>query len=456
MPEEEIQLFDELIEEGNRDKLLREFKRYDTLLKNSSMLNSTLTLDQALHMVLEQACQFLESKTASIFLFNKTSKTLEFAATTDPNVKDLALIKVPMDKGISGHVFRTGETVNISDIQEDDRYFQDVDNTLKRKTRAYLCVPLMIQRKIIGTAQIMDHEGDGVYTRSDERLMLAFANQAAAAIERARLYDQKLEKERLEKENMRMKAELDVARNIQTMLLPREKELALCRDMEITYRMDPASEVGGDFLEVLPRPDNSVFFAIGDVTDHGLLSGIITLMTQSSFRILIENLDLSLTDILLYINKLLFHNLQKRMHIDLNLTLMLLHYREGTLSFAGQHESILVFRGDSGRVEVIDTGELGIYIGLIDNIKEHIAEKSILLNPGDIIILFTDGATEAENENGEHYGLERLIESLRRYSSKPMDEILACLFDDIYSWMGSATFFDDISMVAAKRKSGHA
>jgi serine phosphatase RsbU (regulator of sigma subunit) len=454
MPDEDMRSFDALVGEGDRDKLLREFRRYDTLLKNSSMLNSTLTLDQALRLVLEQACRLMESKTASIFLYNDTNRTLEFAATTDPNVTDLKSIQVPMDKGISGHVFRTGETVNIGDIREDDRYFKDVDDALKRTTRAYLCVPLMIQQKITGTAQIMDREDDGVYTAGDERLMRAFANQAASAIERARLYDQKLEKERLEKENMRMKTELDVARNIQTMLLPREKELARCRDLEIAYRMDPASEVGGDFLEVLPRPDTTVFFAIGDVTDHGLLSGIITLMTQSSFRTLIENFDLSLTDILLYINMLLFHNLQNRMRINLNLTLMLLRYRDGALSFAGQHESILVFRRESGGVEVIDTGELGIYIGLIENIKKHVAEKSILLNEGDSIVLFTDGATEAENEHGDQYGLERLVESMKRHSAKPPHDLLAAMFDDIYRWIGSATFFDDITMVAAERRVG--
>ena len=133
------------------------------------------------------------------------------------------------------------------------------------------------------------------------------------------------EKQVLQKENMRMGAELDVAKQIQEMVLPKTKELENAKGLEVASRMDAATEVGGDYYEVLPQEDGSVYFGIGDVTDHGLQSGVIMLMTQSAYRACITQKNVKLTDCLISVNEVLYENIQTRMEDSRNLTLAFLH-----------------------------------------------------------------------------------------------------------------------------------
>lgn len=447
---EALKAMNEKYSSYSRNELIEEISRYATLIDNIKLLNSSHSLDEVLDVVLTQACNLLSSQTASILLYDENEKCLTFAASTDPDIENLKKLKVPADQGIAGHVFQTGEIINIEDIRKDERYYKAVDENLERTTQAYLCVPLVLSGKNIGTAQIMDKNDGGIYTQKDGELLLAFGAQSAAAIERARFFEEMLQKEIIEKENMRMRTELDVAREIQTMLLPAEDELALFTDVDIALRMDTASEVGGDFLEILPGPEGSLYFAIGDVTDHGLQSGLITLMAQSSFRTLVENLDLSLSDMLMYINSVLFGNLQNRMNNSLNLTLMIGKYADGKLTIAGQHESILILRKNN-TVEVVSTEELGIYIGLIEDVHDYLGEKSIVLEKGDSIIFFTDGITENENPQGQQFGTENLATTIQKTKTAHPREMIDAIYNDLYSWIDTAQVYDDMTIMILRK-----
>lgn len=261
------------------------------------------------------------------------------------------------------------------------------------------------------------------------------------------------QKQQLEQDNVRMGMELDVAQRIQAFILPRDEELSKCMDLEVVARMDPATEVGGDLYDVLPQPDGSTFFAIGDVTDHGLASGVVMLMSQTAIRTCIEDAKIDLVETLTYVNSVLFKNVQTRMGDSRNLTLSLLHYKDGRVRLAGQHESVIVLRKDSAQAEQIDTADLGICVGMIDDISPMLAETSFDLKPGDMMLLYTDGATEAEDPGTEQFTVERLMDSLVRARELPGSEIMDRLFSDIRKWMSSAPMFDDITLVLV-RKSG--
>ena len=216
------------------------------------------------------------------------------------------------------------------------------------------------------------------------------------------------EKQKLAQENVRMGLELDVAQRLQAMILPRDEELARCQGIEVVARMQAATEVGGDIYEVLPRPDGSTFLAIGDVTDHGLASGVVMLMSQTALRTCLEDGQFDLVQSLVHVNSVIYKNVQTRMGDARNLSLSLLHHRDGHVRLAGQHEKVMVLRKESNKVEVIDTMDLGCTVGLIDDISPMLAETGFDLGPGDVMLLFTDGVTEAEDTKREMYGEERL------------------------------------------------
>jgi serine phosphatase RsbU (regulator of sigma subunit) len=261
------------------------------------------------------------------------------------------------------------------------------------------------------------------------------------------------QKQQLEQENVRMGMELDVAQRIQAFILPREEELSKCAGIEVVARMEPATEVGGDLYDVLPQPDGSTFFAIGDVTDHGLASGVVMLMSQTAIRTCVEDAKIDLVEALAYVNSVLFKNVQTRMGDSRNLTLSLLHHRDGHVRLAGQHESVILLRKDSTQAEQVDTSDLGICVGMIDDISPMLAETSFDLKAGDMMLLYTDGATEAEDPRTEQFTVERLMDSLVQARGLPSHEIMDRLFSDIKKWISSAPMFDDITLVLV-RKSG--
>jgi serine phosphatase RsbU (regulator of sigma subunit) len=259
------------------------------------------------------------------------------------------------------------------------------------------------------------------------------------------------EKEKLEQENVRLGTELDVAQRIQAMILPREAELSRCGDLEVMAQMQPATEVGGDLYEVLRRPDGSITFAIGDVTDHGLASGLVMLMSQTALRTCLEDPRFDLVQSLVHVNAVIFKNVQERMGDFRNLTLALLEYKEGRVRLAGQHESVLVLRKGSDSVEEIETTDLGCAIGLVDDVGPMTSETSFELSPGDLMLLYTDGVTEAEDGKGEQYGTERLKESIVRHREVPIKDIVPRLVGDVTRWIGQAPIYDDITVVVARR-----
>jgi len=259
------------------------------------------------------------------------------------------------------------------------------------------------------------------------------------------------QKNKLENENLRMGMELDVAKRIQTMVLPEKSEFANCKDLDIAARMDTATEVGGDYYDILPQKDGSTIFGIGDVTDHGLQSGIVMLMTQSALRTAIDQTNVSLTHALKQINNLIFSNVQTRLKDKRNLTLALLKYKDDKMQMAGQHEFFILLKKDEPKAEKIETLDLGIYIGLVNNIDEYVSEKTIDFVKGDILLLYTDGITEAENPEGVFYGLHNLMNCLEKNRHNTPQEIVDNISKDVYSFINGADLLDDLSLVVIKR-----
>ncbi len=254
--------------------------------------------------------------------------------------------------------------------------------------------------------------------------------------------------ERLKGENMRMKAELDVTRQLQQILLPKQEEFNKIKGLEIAGFMAPADKVGGDYYDVLQH-NGRIKIGIGDVTGHGLESGVLAIMVQTAVRTLLNNGDTDPVKILSTINRTIYDNVQ-RMNSEKNLTLALLDYQDGQLSLSGQHEYMIVVR--QGEVEVIDTVDLGFPIGLEEDIADFVAEVKVPLNLGDVVVLYTDGITEAENLQSVLYGLERLCEVVKQNWQRSADEILQAIITDVRQHIGTQQVYDDITLLVLKQK----
>lgn len=255
--------------------------------------------------------------------------------------------------------------------------------------------------------------------------------------------------DRLKAENIRMSAELDVTRKIQQMLLPKDLELKEIIGLDIAGFMEAAEEVGGDYYDVLQH-EGRVKIGIGDVTGHGLESGVLMIMVQTAVRTLLAYNEPDPVRFLSAINSAIYDNVQ-RMKSDKNASLALLDYKEGILKLSGQHEEMIVVRCN-GSAERFDTIDLGFPIGLDADIAEFVAETIVQLHSGDVVVLYTDGITEAENMEQVLYGLDRLIEVIQINWQRTATEIRHAVIDDVRLHIGEQKVFDDITLLVLKQK----
>ncbi|WP_327211456.1 SpoIIE family protein phosphatase [Rhizobium ruizarguesonis] len=253
----------------------------------------------------------------------------------------------------------------------------------------------------------------------------------------------------LQRENRRLGTELAVAERIQLMVLPLHQELEEFQALEIAAYMRPAEEVGGDYYDVL-KSGNRLKIGIGDVTGHGLESGVLMLMVQSVARALQEAGNTDAVKFLTDLNSALFKNIV-RTKIDKHLTLAFLDYDGKEMILSGQHEEVVVVRAN-GKIERIDTMDLGIPIGLEADISAFIKTREIAFEKGDLILLHTDGVTEAENDAGELFGIERLCREALRLKDQSAEKVVSGIVSTLMLFIGTQKIYDDITLLAVRHR----
>ena len=230
------------------------------------------------------------------------------------------------------------------------------------------------------------------------RLLADSMNTMVVELERARLTMAKTE---------RLHREIEIAAQIQTSLLP----IAPAVDgLEIAARMEPATEVGGDYFDVLPNPTGA-WIAIGDVAGHGLAAGLLMVMVQNALAALVLAAETKTPrDLVILLNQILYENIRNRLKGREFVTFCLLKYsRSGQVVFAGAHEQILVLRAATGKCEEIET--TGAWLGASRDVTKATHNGVLQLHDGDTVLLFTDGITEAMNAEKEQFGLARLMQA---------------------------------------------
>jgi sigma-B regulation protein RsbU (phosphoserine phosphatase) len=249
-------------------------------------------------------------------------------------------------------------------------------------------------------------------------------------------------------ERERLTKELEIATKIQTTLLPTQLQV---KGLEIAAVMKPASEVGGDYYEVMPLGPYC-WLAIGDVAGHGLTAGLIMLMIQSAFACAVRS-DPSTTPgkILAALNQTLCDNIRERMVRDEHVTLTVLRYQQGgNLTFAGAHEDLVLCRARTRKAELIRSP--GTWLGILPDAIDPGAMGHLHLEEDDLLVLYTDGITEAMNDAGTLYGIERLASSIEAVQTESVHRIRDHVIEQVTRW--SKSFEDDVTLVVIRHRLG--
>ena len=217
--------------------------------------------------------------------------------------------------------------------------------------------------------------------------------------------------------------------------------------LEIVAKTKPATEVGGDSFDVI-RKKHKTYVYIGDVTGHGVAAGLIMTMVNSLVNVFSDIHD-SAFDIIVDVNKYIQEHIKKAMFMTM--VMLSWDHKKKKMSFVGAgHEHLLVYRADSGECESVLSG--GVALGMVPDNSNLIAEKEIDLNDGDLVILYSDGITEAKNLDGKMFGLEKLKTSIKEYGPQYSAEgVNYHIAKDITAYMKGTEQADDITLIVMKR-----
>jgi serine phosphatase RsbU (regulator of sigma subunit) len=255
--------------------------------------------------------------------------------------------------------------------------------------------------------------------------------------------------ERLTAEKLRLETELAVARQLQQMLLPTDEELRQIEELDIAGFMEPAAEAGGDYYDVLQH-DGQVKISIGDVTGYGLESSVVMLMAQMGVRTLLTSAETDPARFLNIVNQTIFDNVQ-RMQADKSLSLALLDYQAGKLKLSGQHKALMVVRR-GGQVALDDDLTSTTPLLTVKSEANLVTGASVQLQPGDGVVLYTDGLIQARNKAGELYGPERLREVVSRHWDQPAEAIKQAVIKEVCQHIGRQKVADDLILLVLKQK----
>lgn len=234
--------------------------------------------------------------------------------------------------------------------------------------------------------------------------------------------------------------EMELATRIQTALLPPDQRAA---GYEVAARMRPAAEVGGDYYDIVHVPGGRRWVAVGDVSGHGVESGLVMMMTQTSITsVLRERPDYGPAQAFAAVNAALWENLS-RLGTGRYMTLNLVRLEPDGLTLAGKHQDVLVWRRRERRVEVITNQ--GPWLGLVPDVSGSVEDQRVPMAAGDLALFFTDGASEAMDAGERMYGVERLAQALEAVAERPLAEALDRLFDGLGAFQARQD--DDITLL---------
>jgi sigma-B regulation protein RsbU (phosphoserine phosphatase) len=401
------------------------------LMEATKALASTLDLGELLGRILEVAKTQADAERGTLFLVDE--KTEEIWSLIAHGLEKRE-IRLPLGSGIAGYVAKSGEILNIPDAYADPRFNREVDAQTGFRTRNILCLPIRNKSgKIIAALQLLNKRHGG-FTPEDVDFLLTLSDHMALALENAQLHRALLEKERLERE-------MALARDIQRGLLP--ERAPLLPGFDIALMNEPCYEVGGDYYDFLPLDSDTLLVVIADVEGKGMSSAMIMSNVQATLRALVLNLR-SLNHLAVSLNRMILAGTRGGKYLTMFLGLIDIPRKTIGYITCG-HVPPVVVRAEG---EPVNLTEGGMVVGLLDNVRYD--EGQFKFQTGDVLVLCTDGITEAMDEEQEEYGMERLVNRVRGAISQSAAEIVKAVNADVAAFSRKGTHLDDKVVIALK------
>jgi sigma-B regulation protein RsbU (phosphoserine phosphatase) len=404
----------------------------------SQTFNSSLDLDEVLNRVMDEVIVATRAERGFLMLHDEQGQ-LAFRAARGMDQHTIQDPMFQISLSVVQGVARQGQPVLTGDAQVDPRFSMRTSVKLLG-LRSILCVPLQIKQRILGTIYVDNRIQAGIFSPADLELLNAIASSAAIAIENARLYQVAVEKGRLE-------SELQMARQVQLSLLP--AEVPESQGWEFTARWLPARQVAGDYYDFIPCSNGRLGLVVADVSDKGMPAALFMALSRSIVRASMDP-ALSPAGTIQRANRLICQDSTSGMFITLFYALLDPPAGQVTYVNAGHNPALFFQRGKRpGQGAMSRLGRTGMAMG-VDAVTPY-EERSLTLNPGDFLVLYTDGVTDALDLHGQSFEMERLESVVLAHREETAQQIGDALESAIRSFTGGAPVFDDITLLIVRR-----
>jgi len=412
----------------------RERQENQTLMDISMKLSSSSAIEDVLQTILDSLRQVVAFDAAGIFIYDRDLGQIEIDMLVGYEGASRELIHrkfqeaVKVGQGIVATVIQTGHPIYVPDVRHDPRYI-----AVRHTTLSELAVPIVLRDEVVGAFNL---ESDIVdcFTERDLRSLTTFANHAGVAIERART-------DQLRQHTRRIQEEIFLARRIQATFLP--STTPSFEPYDLAGMNFPSSEVGGDYFDFISITDNDMGVAIGDVTGHGVGAALLMANFRACLRIESRN-NFAIHTILGKVNDYLYETNIPDSFVTAVYGVLDRNNHSFSYSNAG-HNPPFRMKPD-GSVDFLEVG--GLILGAFPDALYE--ETTIALHPGDVLVFYTDGVTEAHDADGNEFGLERLMDLVRTHRDLPAVQMVRRICDTVHDYLSADWTQDDLTLSVIK------
>src|ERR1041385_4268064 len=401
------------------------------LLDITKKISRSLDLQEVLNLVMDTLDSLIPYDAAGIFVVkcderageNEEPCVFQAEAVRGYDIDELTNLHLKLGEGLIGQVALTGEPTISSDVRESPIYIN-----ARSETRSEMVAPIISNTEVIG---VFDLESDDLnaYADDDLEVLMLLASQVAIIIEKVMLHEQMIEKKRLE-------GQLEVARQVQLALLPAtDPELP---GYDISAYNFPTEEVSGDYYDWVKIYEDEIGFVIADVSGKGVPAAILMSFLRASLRAA-THIGYAPNISMAKVNYLLWESIERNLFVTAFYGILDAQKRTLAYSNAGHNPPLLL--NAAGTSRFIDKGEQPL--GMFRETRYH--QYYLDFEPGDVLVLYTDGATEANSPTGEEFGRERLARAVKKAYDRPAREMIASLQMEILEWTANAGSNDDVT-----------
>jgi sigma-B regulation protein RsbU (phosphoserine phosphatase) len=412
--------------------------RLDLLYRLSQTFNSSLDLDEVLNRVMDEVIAAMKAERGFVMLLDENSRLVfKVARGIDQHTIDDPQFQVSLS--IVERVALEGQPILTSDARSDAR-FSMRQSVMLLGLRSILCVPLILKDKTLGVIYVDNHLQSGIFSVSDQDLLTAIASNASIAIENARLYLLAVEKGRLERE-------LQMARQVQVSLLPDAAPQVPGWEFAATWQ--PARQVAGDYYDFIPFEDGRVGLVIADVTDKGMPAALFMAMTRTVIRASVTSAA-SPAEGISKANQLICADSTDGMFVTLFYAQIDPQSAQVTYVNAG-HDPPMFYHlhanTQQGQLAMLE--RTGMVLGILKDTP--FTQNKVKLSPGDFILLYTDGITDAHNAQRQFFGIDKIQSLITQHQHQPAQVVLSTLIQSVGDFTGETDPFDDITVAMIRR-----